>query len=74
MTPEKNLCNRLKRLGFSRENRVRLYGEEFELRSDPILVSEELVFVDAVEKKSGRLTRVRVPLMIVKMATETRAA
>jgi hypothetical protein len=75
MTHANALCERLKQLGFAKENQMRLYGQEFELRSDPILVSEDLVFVDAVEKKSRQFKRVRVPSMIIKIATtETHAA
>jgi len=63
-----SLCERLKRLGFAQENQMRLYGQEFELLSDPLVMGEDLVFVDAVEKKSGQRRRVRVPLPVVQMA------
>ena len=73
-----HLCERLKLLGFSRESRIRLYGSQFELVGDPLVISDDLVFVDAVEQKSGESCRVRIPLNIVRMATEqashTRAA
>ena len=69
------LCDRLKRLGFSKENQLKLYGQEFDLVSDPIVIGEDLVFVDAIEKKSKQQRRVRVPLPIVHMANrEFRAA
>jgi hypothetical protein len=71
---EVHVCERLKRLGFSREKQIRLYGSQFELISDPLIVDHDLVFVDAVEQKSGQRRRVRIPLMIVKMATEDLAA
>jgi hypothetical protein len=75
MTHANALCERLKRLGFSKENQMRLYGQEFELRSDPIFMSEDLVFVDAIEKRSGQFKRVRVPSMIIKMvSSEAHAA
>jgi hypothetical protein len=67
---EIHLCERLKQLGFSRQNQIRLYGARFELVSDPLVITGEVVFVDAVEQKSGELCRVRIPLNIVKMATE----
>lgn len=70
-----NLSERLKRLGFSKEKQLKLYGEEFDLVSDPIVMGDELVFVDAIEKKSRQQRRVRVPLPIVHMANrELRAA
>jgi hypothetical protein len=69
-----NLCERLKRMGFAQENQLKLYGEVFELLSDPIVVEDELVLVDAIEKRSGQLRRVRIPLPIVNMANGGRTA
>jgi hypothetical protein len=65
-----HLCERLKRLGFTREQQVKLYGSQFELVGDPIAMSDTVVFFDAVEQKSGELRRVRIPLTIVKMAAQ----
>jgi len=71
MTPTQiHLCERLKQLGFSRQNQIRLYGSQFELVGDPLVISEDVVLVDAVERKSGESCRVRIPLNIVRMATE----
>jgi len=55
-----SICEKLKRLGFAQENQIRIYGQEFILRSDPIIISDDLVFVDAIEKKSQQLRRVRI--------------
>ena len=68
------LCERLKRLGFAQENRMKLYGEEFELLSDPFIVGNDVVFVDAIERKSRQQRRVRIPLPIVHMANKQRSA
>jgi len=68
----KHICERLKRLGFAQENSVRLYGEEFQLMSDPIIVEHEVIFVDAIERKTQQQRRVRIPLSIVKIASEER--
>ena len=69
-TTQMGMCERLKRLGFSRQNQIKLYGSNFELVGDPLVMTEDLVFVDAVEEKTGQLRRVRIPLNIVRMATE----
>ena len=54
---------------------MRLYGEEFQFLSDPIVMPDGAVFVDALEKRSHQTRRVRVPLPIVNMAkTEQKAA
>ena len=71
MTKEQiTLCGRLRQLGYAQDRQVRLYGEIFELVSDPISVSDNLVFVDAVERRSGQKRRVRIPITIVQMARQ----
>jgi hypothetical protein len=69
-----SLCTSLKRLGFTQGNQMKLYGEVFELLSEPIVMADNLVLVDAAEKKSGQLRRVRIPLPIVNMANGERSA
>ena len=46
------------------------YGNVDGIKIDPLVISEDVVLVDAVERKSGESCRVRIPLNIVKMATE----
>ena len=67
------LTSRLKSLGFRLGNRMRLYGEMFEIAGDPIIMSETLVLVDAIESKSGERKRIRIPLPILKIAAERAA-
>jgi hypothetical protein len=68
------LCETIKRLGYAQNNQVKLYGEVFDLVSDPVRMGENFVFVDAVEQKSGRVMRVRIPPAIVQMARKKRRA
>jgi hypothetical protein len=68
------LSETLKRLGYANESHVKLYGQEFQLINDPIVMTDSLVFVDAVETKSGRNMRVRIPLNIINMAQAQTAA
>lgn len=56
-------------MGFTKGNQVKLYGEVFELVSEPIFMADSIVLVDATERKSGQLRRVRIPLPIVNMAS-----
>jgi hypothetical protein len=65
------LINRLKRLGYARDIQMKLYGQTFELTSDPIVVNDNLVFVDGIEKKTRKTARIRIPLMILRMAQDT---
>jgi hypothetical protein len=69
-----SICTRLKQVGFTPGNQMKLYGQEFELIGEPIVMGDDLVLVDAIEKKSGRLKRVRIPLPILKMANGERSA
>jgi len=69
-----SLSERLIRLGFAQESQMRLYGQEFELLSNPIVVEDDVVFVDAIEKKSRQLRRIRIPITIVNMASRDRSA
>lgn len=68
------VSEKLKSLGFAQTKQMRLYGVELELISDPIFAEGDVVFVEAIEKKSRRPRRVHIPLNIVNMATEKPAA
>src|SRR5437867_6037296 len=61
-------------LGYAQNNQVRLYGEVFDLVSDPVSVGENFVFVDGLERKLGHLRRVRIPSTIVEMARKKNRA
>lgn len=63
-----NLSVRLKRLGFTKGNQMKHFGKVFEVVSEPILMADNVVLVDATERQSGELRRVRIPLPIVNMA------
>jgi hypothetical protein len=61
-------------MGFRQENQMRLYGKIFEFRGDPVVLEDNLVVMEAIERRSGRLSRVRLPLPIVNMASGGRSA
>ena len=58
------LCRKLQRLGYAAQQRIRLYGEEFELVSNPMPEGNGFA-VDGISRKSGNSRRVRIPLSIV---------
>lgn len=64
-----DLSAQLKRLGFTQGNEMKLYGEVFEFVSDPIVMTDDVVFLDAREKRTGQIRRVRIPLQSVKIAS-----
>jgi hypothetical protein len=67
------LCEKVKLLGYAQNNQVRLYGEIFDLVSDPVSVGDNFVFVDALDR-NGQFRRVRIPRTIVQMARIKRRA
>jgi hypothetical protein len=50
-----------------------MYGEEFDLASDPI-PQENGFAIEAVSRKSGQARRLRIPLSILQMITRDLAA
>ena len=68
-----HLSERLQRLGFTAGTQMKLYGEVFDFLSEPIVLTNDVVFVDAREKKSGQQRRVRVPLHIIHLANGSSA-
>jgi hypothetical protein len=64
------LSQRLQRLGYAPHVQMKLYGQIFEFVSEPIVSSHDLVFINGIERKSGRLRRIRIPLPVVRLAKE----
>jgi hypothetical protein len=61
------VCASVKRLGYGARQRVRLYGEEFEVISDPFPDAEGI----AVHAKTGKDTKIKVlrlPATLLKSA------
>ena len=69
-----NISAHLKRLGFTQGQQMKLYGDVFEFLSEPIVLTDRVVFVDATERKTGQMRRVRIPLPIVNLAARQQNA
>ena len=54
------LRERLMSLGYSYNQRIRMYGEEFDLASNPT-PHEDGFAIEAISRKSGALRRLRIP-------------
>jgi len=67
------VAERLKSLGYAHPNRIRMYGEEFELTSNPI-PDENGFVIEAISRKSGLARKLRIPLSILQMITKDLAA
>ena len=75
MTPQQSeLCEAIKRFGYAKNSRVKLYGKLLEVISDPVCIGDECVSVHARDLKSGGSASVRIPLNIVRMASDGRRA
>lgn len=59
------ICAGVKKLGFAATERVRLYGEEFELVSDPFPQAEGIA-VEAKTAKDSRLRIVQIPATVLR--------
>jgi hypothetical protein len=65
--PEK-LGDAVKRYGYAKKKKIKLYGKELELVSDPVYRQDDDVFVDAREEGSDNIRQVQVPRNVVEMA------
>jgi hypothetical protein len=63
-----NICEKLKSLGYARSNHIRLYGEQFQLVSDPFPF-ESGIAVEVVQRDGKNPRTVKLPLPILNMAT-----
>lgn len=67
------VCERLKALGYAHRNRIKIYGEEFDLTSNPIADGNGFA-IEAISRKSGNARMLRIPLSILQMITRDLAA
>jgi hypothetical protein len=67
------ICAKLKALGYARSNRIRLYGEEYEVLSDPFS-RDDGVAVEVATAKERTPRVLKLPKMILRMVSQTRRA
>ena len=67
-TADRATCMKLISLGYARSNRVRLYGQELQLVSDPF--SKEGSIVVEVKGDDEVSRTMRLPLSVVQVAAE----
>jgi len=65
--PELEVCKKLKHLGYARSKHIRLYGEQFQLVSDPF-PHETGIAIEVVKRDNQDRRTLRLPLPILKMA------
>jgi hypothetical protein len=67
---DRETCRKLISLGYARSNRVRLYGQEVELVSDPFPHREGGIAIEVAESKQSASRTVKLPLSVVQVASK----
>jgi hypothetical protein len=69
-SPENDTCRKLISLGYARSNRVRLYGQELQLVSDPFPVRDGGIAVEVLAKSESVSRTLRLPLTVLHVASK----
>jgi len=69
--PEK-LGEEVKRYGYAKHKKIKLYGKKLEIVSDPVDRQDDSIFVDAREEGTDNVRQVQVPRNVVEMAKSGR--
>jgi len=69
--PEK-LGEEVKRFGYEKNKKIKLYGKQLEIVSDPVDRQGDSIFVDAREVGTDNVRQVQVPRNVVEMAKSGR--
>ena len=73
MAKPESLAETVASYGYAKTKKVKLYGKELELVSDPINRQGDDVFIDAREKGTENVKQVQVPRNVVEMAKGSRS-
>ena len=72
MDVDRDTCRKLISLGYARSNRVRLYGQELQIVSDPFPHDDGGIAIEVVAEATGQRT-MRLPLSVVQVAASRKA-
>ena len=72
MAKAEKLGEAVKRFGYAKSKKIKLYGKQLEVVSDPVTRQGDDVFVDAREEGSDVVKQVQVPRNVVQMARGSR--
>ncbi|HUK46091.1 MAG TPA: hypothetical protein VLW06_00800 [Terriglobales bacterium] len=67
---EKDTCQKLISLGYARSNRVRLYGQELQLVSDPFPHHDGGFAVEVMSKAETVSRTIKLPLPVLNVASK----
>jgi hypothetical protein len=63
------VCDRLRDLGYAKGRHIRLYGKDLCLTSNPV-ADNGGYSVQAVDRKSGAVQRMHIPVMVTRVVEE----
>ena len=70
MSNGEKLGEEVRRYGYAKKKKVKLYGKKLEVVSDPVSSQDDNVFVEAHEEGNANVRRVQVPRNVVEMAKQ----
>jgi hypothetical protein len=70
---DRDTCRKLISLGYARSNRVRLYGQEVQLVSDPF-PQDDGIAVEVVGRNESVKRTLRLPLSVLQIASYKKSA
>ena len=68
MANSEKLGEAVRRYGYGKKKKIKLYGKQLELVSDPVNRQDDNVFVDAREEGTDHVRQVQVPRNVVQIA------
>jgi hypothetical protein len=68
---DKDTCLKLISLGYARSNRVRLYGKEVQLVSDPFPHEEGGIAIEVKQGSESNSRTMKLPLSVLQVAERT---
>jgi len=68
--PTTEVCAQIKRFGYSTSQKIRIYGEEFEVLSDPF-PSADGIAIQVQSKRTSEARVLQLPVTIVHRATQS---
>jgi hypothetical protein len=67
------VCVRLQKMGYARSKHIRMYGQEFEVVSDPFPQGDGIA-IQAFSKRETQARTLRLPLSILQVVTRKKQA
>ena len=67
------ICDRLKNMGYAQSKRIRIYGQEFEVVSNPFPQGDGIA-IQAMSKKETHARILPLPLSVLQIVTRKKSA